>query len=81
MYIPLIGKKSKITPVPTVFLLRHYQSTNHQKIVPPKNTVGTGVILLFLRRRCPSQCIIVKGLKIGMKVQSDRLICTWGYDF
>ena len=30
------NKKSKITPVPTVFLLRHYKSTNHQKIVPLK---------------------------------------------
>ena len=29
-------KKSKIAPVPTVFLLRQYQSTKHQNIVPPK---------------------------------------------
>ena len=36
-------KKSKITPVPTVFILRHYQSTNHQKIVPPKE---------YCRHRC-----------------------------
>ena len=36
-------KKSIITPVPTVFLMRHYQSTNHQKIVPPKE---------YCRHRC-----------------------------
>ena len=36
-------KKSTITPVPTVFLLRHYQSTNHQNIVPPKE---------YCRHRC-----------------------------
>ena len=36
-------KKSKITPVPTVFLLRHNQSPNHQKIVPPKK---------YCRHRC-----------------------------
>ena len=36
-------EKSKITPVPTVFLLRHYQSNNHQKIVPPKE---------YCRHRC-----------------------------
>ena len=36
-------KKSKITPVPTVFLLRHYQLTNYQKIVPPKE---------YCRHRC-----------------------------
>ena len=36
-------KESKITPVPTVFLLRHYQSTYHQKIVPPKE---------YCRHRC-----------------------------
>ena len=36
-------KKSKITPVPTVYLLRHYQSTNHQNIVPPKE---------YCRHRC-----------------------------
>ena len=36
-------KKSKITPVRTVFLLRHYQSTNHQKIVPRKE---------YCRHRC-----------------------------
>ena len=29
--------------MPTVFLLRHYQSTNHQKIVPPKE---------YCRHRC-----------------------------
>ena len=36
-------KKSKIIPVPTVFLLRHYQSNNHQKIVRPKE---------YCRHRC-----------------------------
>ena len=41
-------KKSKITPVPTVFHLRHYQSTNHQKIVPPKEYCRHGVILDFI---------------------------------
>ena len=35
----------------------------------------------FLRRRCPGQSLIVEELKIGMKLQSDRLICTWVYDF
>ena len=36
---------------------------------------------IFLRRRCPGQSFKVEGLKFGIKVGSDSLICTWGYDF
>ena len=36
-------KKSKITPVPTVFLWRHYQLINHHKILPLKE---------YCRHRC-----------------------------
>ena len=58
-------------------------------IVPPsENAVGTAVILdfiiifcIFLRRQCPGQSFKVEGLKFGIKVGSDSLICTWGYDF
>ena len=74
------------TPVPTVFLLRHYQSTNHQKIVPLKEYCRHRCNFRFYyyyfhRRRCPGQSFIVEGLKFRKKVRSDSLICTWGYDF
>ena len=56
-------------------------------IVPPKGKASAQAAILdcifciFLRRRCPGQSFIVEGLRIGRKVGSDNLICTWGYDF
>ena len=41
LYYSIVG--TVITPVPTVFLSRHYQSINHHKIVPPKE---------YCRHRC-----------------------------
>ena len=56
MYIPPIGKKSKITPVPTVFFLRHYQLTNNQEIVPPKE---------YCRHRCNFRFLFIRILYTG----------------
>ena len=82
MYIPSWGEKiqSKITAMQTAFSFGGtINANNRHNIVPAKeHALGTAVILdiFFLRRRCPGQSIIVEGLKIGMKVQSDRVICT-----